>query len=284
MRGEDGQASDKQLGGGLANAGAVVLRDGVVHRPATECSDRIHDFLRLIRERGFDGVPRPLSVARGEERLQYIVGKVPLPPFPEWWTADRVLASTAALLRRFHDASDGVDFGDRSRWSTELADPSGGEVICHNDVCPENVVYRDGQAVALLDFDYAAPGRRVYDLAQLAKMCCPLDHPANAAFVGLGELDPVARLRLIADAYGLGPDRRGFLDAINDAIQVGEAFVRRHVEQGDPAFVAMWGKRGGEQRAQRRSRWFLDNHARLLDALSCAQAASQPSQDLRGAR
>ena len=29
--------------------------------------------------------------------------------------------------------------------------------MCHNDVCPENVVFRDGIAVALLDFEFAAP-------------------------------------------------------------------------------------------------------------------------------
>ena len=53
------------------------------------------------------------------------------------------------------------------RWSDEMRDPDplGDVVICHNDVCPENVVYRDGVAVALLDFDFAAPGRRVYDVA-----------------------------------------------------------------------------------------------------------------------
>lgn len=145
--------------------------------------------------------------------------------------------------------------------------PAGGEVICHNDVCPENVIYCDGAAVTLLDFDYAAPGRRVYDLAQFAKMCCPLDAPANAMRIGLGDLDPYARLRVVADAYGLGPDRREFLEAIFDAVRVGNTFVRRHVEAGDPGFVAMWEDRGGEQRSKRRARWLDDNRARLLHAL-----------------
>jgi Ser/Thr protein kinase RdoA (MazF antagonist) len=44
----------------------------------------------------------------------------------------------------------------------------GDVVICHNDVFPEYVVYRDGIAFALLGFDFAAPGRRVYDVACLA--------------------------------------------------------------------------------------------------------------------
>jgi Phosphotransferase enzyme family len=261
------EGAEEQLGGGVANAGAVIRRGGAVHRPAGPHSEAIHQLLRRVRARGFHGAPEPWALDGSQEQLRYIAGDVPVPPFPRWWKTDRSLASTAALLRGFHDVTEGLDVIDRSRWSEELADPRGGEVICHNDVCPENVVYRDGAAVALLDFDYAAPGRRVYDLAQLAKMCCPLDAPANAARIGLGDIDPLARLRVTADAYGLGPDRREFLDAIYDAVRVGEEFVRRHVERGDPGFVAMWEHRGGEQRSQRRAQWLDDNRACLLKAL-----------------
>jgi hypothetical protein len=263
----DLETTEKQLDGGVANAGGVFRRGEEVHRPAGPHAEAIHELLRLVSARGFDGVPKPLSFDGGRERLQYIAGDVPVSPFPNWWRTDRALASTVVLLRRFHDVTEGLDVGHRLRWSAELADPWGGEVICHNDVCPENVVYRDGAAVALLDFDYAAPGRRVYDLAQFAKMCCPLDAPANAVRIGLGDVDPFARLRVVADAYGLGPDRREFLEAVFDAVGVGDAFVLRHVEAGDPGFVAMWEARGGEQRSRRRARWLEDNHDRLLDAL-----------------
>ena len=65
-----------------------------------------------------------------------------------------------------------------------MADPEGGPVVCHNDVCLENVVFRDGEAVALLDFDFAAPGRPVYDLACFARMCVPIDDDENRARFG----------------------------------------------------------------------------------------------------
>ena len=119
-----------------------------------------------------------------------------------------VLATTAALLRQFHDAQRGFVAPAGTTWSDELADPQGGPVICHNDVCPENVVHRAGGVVALLDFDFAAPGRREYDVAQLAKMCVPLDTAEDAARLGRGSLDPFARLRVVADHYGLPADRR----------------------------------------------------------------------------
>ena len=61
-------------------------------------------------------------------------------------------------MQRFHAASSTFVPADRDTWSDELADPASGAVVCHNDVCLENVVFRDGQAVGLLDFDFAAPG------------------------------------------------------------------------------------------------------------------------------
>ena len=56
--------------------------------------------------------------------------------------------------------------------------------MCHNDVCLENIVFRNGLAVGLLDFDFAAPGRPVYDLAQFARMCVPIDDDLSAARLG----------------------------------------------------------------------------------------------------
>jgi thiamine kinase-like enzyme len=41
-----------------------------------------------------------------------------------------------------HDVSTTVAFDVDATWSAEMADPVGGEVFCHNDVCPENVVFR----------------------------------------------------------------------------------------------------------------------------------------------
>ena len=76
-----------------------------------------------------------------------------------------------------------------------MADPVGGEVMCHNDVCLENVVFDNGEAVALLDFDFAAPGRREFDVAAFARMCVPIDDDINAARLGWESNDRPARLR-----------------------------------------------------------------------------------------
>ena len=41
-------------------------------------------------------------------------------------------------------------------------------------------MFRRGEAVALLDFDFASPGRRTYDLANFARMCVPTDDDTGA--------------------------------------------------------------------------------------------------------
>jgi Ser/Thr protein kinase RdoA (MazF antagonist) len=73
------------------------------------------------------------------------------------------------LLRRPHDAGAAVAVDESADWPRSLADPEGGTMLCHNDVCPENVVFRDGRAAALIDFDLAAPGRAVWDVAMAAR-------------------------------------------------------------------------------------------------------------------
>jgi hypothetical protein len=262
---------ERALRGGAANAGAVTLVGDVVSRPANPHTASIHALLQHLRGTGFRAVPEPLGMAPdGRERLRFISGDVPLPPFPAWSLTDRALASTAALLRAFHDAQSGFVAPSGASWSLEMADPLGGPVICHNDVCPENVVFRDGAAVALLDFDFAAPGRPLHDVVQLAKMWVPLDTDADAARFGRGGLDPFHRLRLVADSYGLAPGRTNFLDLlaqnIADARRGG--FVRRRVERGEPAFRDMVEAMGGLERYERRHQWFEQNRQRFADALA----------------
>ena len=133
----------------------------------------------------------------------------------------------------------------------------GGVVVCHNDVCLENVVFHDGEAVALIDFDFAAPGRPLHDLANFARMCVPVDDPDSRARLGWDEVDVVRRLRLVADEYGLElGGRAAFVEVLSGTIQRGGHFVRRRVEAGEPAFVEMWETMGGQERFDRRRRWW----------------------------
>lgn len=251
------EPDEEVLQGGVANAGAVVRVGSHVLRPSNEHSASILKFLSELEASGFGGAPVPVGLETdGRERLRFIPGDVAIPPYPDWVQTDDSLTSTAELIRALHDASVGVAMGDMT-WSSEMADPEGGPVICHNDVCLENVVFRDGHAVALLDFDFAAPGRRSFDLAAFARMCVPVDDDVNSTKLGWHPSDRQCRLRLVCDAYGLDAEGRSeVLHSLDISIARGGEFVRRRAEAGEPGFVQMWAEIGGMERFDRRRRWW----------------------------
>jgi Phosphotransferase enzyme family len=263
-----GDMEERQLEGGIANAGAVVRAGPHVLRPSSPHSESIHAFLRSVRQAGFGGAPISVGIdGDGRERLQFIDGEVPTTPYPEWSQTSDALASIAKLLRGLHAAA--REFDPKGfRWSDALADPAGGTVVCHNDVELSNVVFRDGVAVALLDFEFAAPGRPVYDLAQLARLCVPIDDEHDQARLGWQPADRPARLRLVADAYGLDREGRAeLLSAMDDAIDRIEAAARRSIETGDAQAVEMMARTGGLVKYDRRRRWWLRHHDDFAQAL-----------------
>lgn len=257
------------LQGGVANAGAVLRIGGEVERPTNPHSATIHRFLRHVRSTGFTGASEPISIHGDRERLVFVDGDVPVPPYPMWAQADAALGSTARLIRELHDASAGFDV-DAATWSGEMNDRDPGErpVICHNDVCLENIVFRDDEAVALLDFDDAGPGRRAYDVTAFARMCVPIDDEESASKFGWSPADRPARLRLVADAYGLDPGQRSeLLICLDQSIERGGEFVQRHVDAGEPGFIEMWKSMGGMERFDRRRRWWADARSQFAAAL-----------------
>ena len=214
-------------------------------------------------------MPNPVSIdADGRERMEYIEGDVPVPPYPDWARTDEALVSVVLLVKRLHDASEMIDLSIGT-WNDEIGDPRGGPVLCHNDVCLENVVFRDGRAVALLDFEFAAPGRRIFDLASCAWTWVPIDDGISAARLGWADADLPARLRLVADTYGLDAEERLQLVRLLDhVIDRHSEWVRRRVEEGDPGVITMWEEMGGAERLDRRRRWWTDNHAAFRTALT----------------
>ena len=255
------------LEGGIAHPGEVVRVGDTVRRPAGAHTASVHALLAHVRDRGFDGVPELLGTDdRGREALSFVPGDVPVPPYPSWALSDETLASVARLLHRFHVAVRGFDATGRT-WSSEFGDEAVGPIVVHNDVCPENVVFRDGEAVALLDFDFAGPGRAIEDVASTISMWAPLRDPRTLS-AGRASLDPSMRARVACDAYGVTSTERIELLRMWPAMRrQGIAFVRRHVDAGEPAFVEMWEAAGGEEGERRNLVWIEDNLERLRRAL-----------------
>jgi aminoglycoside phosphotransferase (APT) family kinase protein len=256
--------TQEPLAGGIGNRGGVVRVAGTVRRPAGRHSPATSLLLAHLAAVGF---PAPVPRGRddeGREVFGWIEGDVPVPPFPPWSRTDAALASVGSLLRRYHEAVRTFSPPARAPWSDELADPDGGPIVCHNDVCPENVVFRAGAAVALLDFDLAAPGRRVWDLAHAARMWIPLVPPADER----GDGDLLRRLAVLVRAYGLEPPQvEAFVDAIVVGKRLGTRFVERRVRAGEPAFVEAWERRGGKAGDDRLVAWLEASRESFVRAL-----------------
>ncbi len=254
---EELEVHTESLPGGMTNAGAVRRLGANVLRPASPFAASIHSYLRAIRASGFEGVPMPVAIdADGQERLEFIEGDVPLAPYPAWSQSDAALASIAALLRGLHDAARSFDPSGRE-WSRALSDPVGGGLVCHNDLELSNIVFRAGRAVGFIDFEFAAPGRPIHDLAHLARLCVPLEHKVDRERMGWLPADHPARLRLIADSYGLDQaGRMALLPAIDAALDQIEKHAREGFEGQDAAMAEATARTGGIEKYDRRRRWW----------------------------
>ena len=181
------------------NTGAVVRVGDTVVRQAGPWTPQVQALMRGLRARRVAGVPQPLGInGTDAEVVEYIAGDVGVYPMPAWVWSDELLVEVAHMVRAFHDASQGLDL-PLSGWRRPPVNPV--EVICHADVAPYNVVCRDGHLVALIDWDYAVPGPRGWDLGYAAYRWVPL----TVVDVGLDRTQLERRLELFCQEYGADP-------------------------------------------------------------------------------
>jgi len=253
----------------MDNAGAVVRVGDTVRRPARGSSPAVRALLLHLEDVGFEGAPRYLgSDEHDREVFSYVEGEAPLPPFPAWSMTQDALRAVASLLRRFHEAVDSFDPLGVSGWAPMLADPAGGSLVCHNDPYPENVIFREGRPVALIDFDLAAPGRPLWDVARAARVWAPLGAP-QVRDTAQRRLDGVTRLGRFAAAYGVDSAHAGELvDLIWAERAQMLTHIRGEIAQGNPTWVDYWHDTQGEERAAADDAW-LDQHRCALEASLC---------------
>jgi len=260
----DSQAAEEPLAGGVDHAGAVVRVDDTVRRPGGPAAAQVRLFLAHLHEVGFTGAPRFRGLdEHGREILDYLEGDVAIPPFPDWVADEDLLNSVALLQRKLHHAAAGFQLPRGMHWPTRplTQPPAGaqGDLVCHTDLCLENVVVRDGHAAAFIDFDLATPANPLFDIAIAARHWIPLRDPADIADAR-ASTDLIGRFRLFADAHRLDAAQRDhvitmLLVFLDNALHG----TRRRAESGHPGFARMWAD--GYEGMNRRSRAWLTDHA-----------------------
>lgn len=233
-----------ELRGGRVTPRVLRVND-LVRRPTTEASTFVATLLDHLERQGFDGAPRFIGQSGRSDLLSYIPGEVPA-RFGVW--EDRQIAAAGALLRSMHDATRGSRLAGRS------------PTVCHHDPGPNNAVFRDGVPVAWIDFDTAAPGDPLEDVAYVAWTRC----------IASKQTVPVRRqaeqVRILADAYGLcAIEREVLIDAVLER-QSGNARFWAAVQMSgsalaEPVVVAeriAWSRREGT---------FTADHRHVFDQL-----------------
>jgi phosphotransferase family enzyme len=243
---------------------APVRVGDTVRRAAGSSRAAVRDLLLHLESVGFDGAPRYLGMDElGREVLTWIDGDVPLPPYPAWAMTDGALTDLGGLIRRFHEAT-ATFRSTTDDWSTQWADPAGGSVVCHNDLFPENVVFRNGRVVAFIDFAMAAPGRPLWDIAIAAEIWCPLGDPERRDPHAI-DLDGIARLGVLARAYGLDPDSaEELVDVLVEERAHSTANIRAEIAGGNESWIHDWAEAGGDVRAAADDAWIARHRAALI--------------------
>jgi phosphotransferase family enzyme len=258
------QLAEIPLAGGTNNRGLVVRRGDTVRRPLRPTSTAVHALLTHLEEVGFDGAPRLLGIDdQGREVLTFVPGEAVTPPYPDWALTDDALRSVAVLLRRYHEAV--ADFRPSGYDWSAVAPPEYDEgLACHNDVNLDNVIFRDGRAAALIDFDWANPGSAVWDVAGAIRLWAPLrpDRYIDDSRRG-ASLD---RLRTFVTAYGveLAPER--LVEAVRLHHDRMYQLIADGAGAGNQGFAAYWEQ--SEQRALATAAWYVEEHDTLVRALS----------------
>jgi hypothetical protein len=243
--------AEQSLPGGFVNR---VVRDGhLVRRDPGDRAEFVHDLLCYFEQRGWTGAPRFLGVdEQCREMLTFLDGYVAWQSPTDRVSSIESLGKVATLVRQFHDLTAGT---------TLAADQ---EVVCHNDLSPKNTIYQDSgeglRPVAFIDWDVAAPGSRIHDVAHMCWQYLDLGPTVN-------DLAATShRLRLMCDAYGL-TDRSKVVDTIlwwQDRCWRG---IEAGAEAGDAAMAGLRAS-GAVASVQAAHEWVLAHQAEMETALA----------------
>lgn len=236
---------EEPLAGG--NVSAVVRIGDRVQRQINSWSSAVHQLLEYLESQGFTGAPRFLGIdPQGREMLTFIEGEVGNDPLKPYMWSDEALIEMARLLRRYHDLT--VDFIHKKplgNWQLIYGDKARHEVICHNDAAPYNTVFVNEKPVALIDFDVAGPGPRIWDIAYTLYTYVPLSRfaPENSGERVAYDASKHAearrkRIDLFCDAYGFEA-RNALAQTVEERLSALCTLIVEKADEGDTAFQKM---------------------------------------------
>jgi Ser/Thr protein kinase RdoA (MazF antagonist) len=168
-------------------------------------------------------------------------------PHPGPWADDHV-ERVGALLKSLHESTVSFTPADGALWQDTWLHQIGNDgdlVIGHGDAAPWNIVGRDGQPEALVDWEFAGPIDRFTELAYAVWLNAQLHDDDIAELQGLPDAKARAhQVHAILDGYELPSKRRG--EVVERMIEVAVARCSGRSRAGQRA--------SGQHRGPRRAR------------------------------
>lgn len=241
----------------------VVRIGDTVRRPVQPWTETVHALLRHLEAVGFRCAPRVLGFdEEGREVLTYVDGD----SGPLGWARvveDEGLTAFARLLRDYHDATANFRPPDGAAWAIGPGMPAAGQVICHGDFGPWNVVWQGHRPVGIIDWDFARPAARLHDVAYALQYVAPFRDDAECTrWLHFPQPpDRLHRLERFCSAYGLS-SAEGVVDAVIDGQRENIDQVRRLAADGHEP-QATWVAEGYLQDLERKVAW-SESHRHLF--------------------
>jgi hypothetical protein len=233
----------------------VVRVGNTVRRPVYPWSATVHELLRYLEAVGFSYSPRVLGIdVNGREVLSYIEGE----SGPAGWARvvdDSGLVVMARLLREYHQAVAGFRPAAVAGWAAHAGLADAGDVVCHGDFGPWNLVWQGIRPVGILDWDYAWPTRPIHDVAYALEYVAPFRDDRECMGALRYPAPPHRRQRIerFVEAYGL-TSTDGLVDEVLYQQRIVLDRARRLAAEGHQPQGA-WQQAGVFDLVEERIRW-----------------------------
>ena len=199
----------------------------------------MHALLDHLHQAGFDQVPSPIAISDDghTETLEFIEGDAGVYPLTDVQRSDAALVNVARTIRAMHDATAGFIAPDADTWQTRTTTPTDIDCIGHNDLGPYNVIFDGARVRAIIDWDFASPSSRAWDLCYAAHRFVPLSAPRSTRAFGWDPMPhQAARLHTFTAAYGADVASEGLLDLLVVRLGSIAANIEDHIRNGNPSF------------------------------------------------
>ena len=204
------------LGGQLTPG--IVRVGNTVRRHPKDNATFVHDLLLFLEDRGFGFAPRFLGMdEQGRDIYSYLEGQT-------WLSSgsglsDDLLVQAASVIRSYHDITAGSTLAQ------------GHEIVAHHELGPHNTIFQENRLIGFIDWDDAAPGTRLRDLANAVYNYVDVSHWANQTAD-----EQARRIQLMCAAYGWADP----IALINDFEADLQQALRNHQQAGRPGAIKVF--------------------------------------------